>query len=143
MGAYSFKQRFVPMVEDGSKTHTIRGKRRYPDRPGSTFHGFYGMRTKQCRKIMQAPIPRVEDIVIEPKIRLIWIAETRLTDDEADLFAWRDGFRPDDIYAWPPETVVSPLELMMRFWRLTHGERYFTGDVIHWDYSRREVPRGA
>jgi hypothetical protein len=65
MPAYSFQKQFVPRIESGDKTHTIRGKRKNRPRPGQTFYGYYAMRTKQCRKLIQSVITRVQDIVIE------------------------------------------------------------------------------
>ncbi len=44
MGLYNFKARFVPFVLDGSKTHTIRAKRRYPAKPGDTLYLYTGLR---------------------------------------------------------------------------------------------------
>jgi hypothetical protein len=142
MGAYSFKKRFVPFVEDGSKTHTIRGKRKHPDKPGSTFHGFYAMRTKQCRKIIEAPVLRVEDIVIDPPCCEIWVAETKLNLDECDALAWRDGFRypVDDTFLshGPGGPVGGEFGMMLLFWA-QENEAFtrWNGDIIHWDYSRR------
>ena len=132
MGLYSFKKQFVPYVENGTKTHTIRGKRRHPDRPGSTFYGYYAVRSKHCRKLIEAPITRVEDTVIDPRCREIWIAETKLNADECDLFAFRDGFRLDVV------PCGGEFEVMLAFWR--KDNKAFTrwnGDTVHWDYDRR------
>jgi hypothetical protein len=64
MPAYSFQKQFVPFVESGEKTHTIRGKRKYPPKPGQPFYGYYAMRTKQCRKLIESKITRVGEIWI-------------------------------------------------------------------------------
>lgn len=135
MPAYSFQKQFVPFIEAGEKTHTIRGKRKNRPRPGQTFYGYYGMRTKQCRKIIQGTITRVQDIRIVDTERnfrdmpefgregrylfgpfpSITIDDIELSDDEMDALAKRDGF-PD---LWE----------MMLFWE---GRLPFSGDIIHW-----------
>jgi hypothetical protein len=51
MPAYSFKERFVPMVVDGSKPHTVRSRRKYPAKVGDNVSLFFGMRTKWCKRL--------------------------------------------------------------------------------------------
>jgi hypothetical protein len=123
MAAYSFKKQFIPYILDGSKTHTIRGKRKHPDKPGATFYGYYGMRTKQCRKLIEAPVLRLEDIRME-RAR-IWIDSEELDRAEKNTLAWRDGFRE------------GLFDQMLSFWIANHGTTDFHGDLIHWDYSKR------
>lgn len=107
MPAYSFQKQFVPFVESGEKTHTIRGKRKNRPKPGQTFYAYYGMRTKQCRKLLQSEITRVQDIIIDiggfycdyidgeyviitdPVIK---IDGDVLAGDEMEALARRDGF---------------------------------------------------
>lgn len=138
MPAYSFQKQFVPFVESGAKTHTIRGKRKNRPRPGQIFYGYYAMRTKQCRKLIQSTITRVQDIKIEvaslyadyidgehvilthPRIV---IDGEGLAEDEMETLARRDGF--------------SDLRAMMLFW--PKEVLPFTGDVIHWSFERRVV----
>jgi hypothetical protein len=134
MPAYSFQKQFVPRIESGDKTHTIRGKRKNRPRPGQTFYGYYAMRTKQCRKLIQSVITRVQDIVIEQGervcdleirasegLKVYWnipkiTIDGELARDEAETLAVRDGFR--DLLEmsdfWPPERLP------------------FSGDIIHW-----------
>jgi hypothetical protein len=150
MGAYNFQSRFVPYVEDGSKTHTIRGFRRYQDKAGSTAHLFYAQRTKQCRKLFSAPVLRVERILIEsyetvqnsPFARggnhskgsargpegeslLITIGGLELSAKESRDFLKRDGFR---------DPLQCPQYQALQFWQ---GSLPFVGFVIHWDYESR------
>jgi hypothetical protein len=128
----------VPFVESGAKTHTIRGKRKNRPKPGQTFYGYYAMRTKQCRKVIQSTITRVQDITIEELERRveyrngehtffdypkITIDGEALAGDEMETLARRDGFV--DLFA------------MMRFWPVER--RPFEGDLIHWKFpSLRE-----
>lgn len=117
MPAYSFQKQFVPFVESGAKTHTIRGKRKARPRPGQTFYAYYGMRTKQCRKLLESVITSVQDITIEIGEFGLEIAldGERLSPDEIVALAKRDGF--------------SSAEDMEVFW----GGRFpFSGDIIHW-----------
>ena len=135
MPAYSFQKQFVPFVESGAKTHTIRGKRKARPKPGQPFYGYYAMRTKQCRKLIESTITRVQDIRIEAGERVfdetvraaeglnVWWTVPNITidgevlaRDEAEALAVRDGFR--DLLEmsdfWPPERLP------------------FEGDIIHW-----------
>ena len=56
MVAYGFKKYFVPQIEDGSKTHTIRGQRRRHAHVDEPIQLYQGMRTKYCRKIIADPV---------------------------------------------------------------------------------------
>ena len=131
MPAYSFQKQFVPFIESGEKTHTIRGKRKSRPKPGQTFYGYYAMRTKQCRKLIQSTITRVQDIVIEVDHRYCDYIEGEhvilvhpkmtidgevLADDEMETLARRDGF--------------GDLRSMMMFW--PDARLPFSGDIIHW-----------
>jgi hypothetical protein len=133
MPAYSFQKQFCAPVEKGTKTHTIRGKRKNRPKPGQTFYGYYGMRTKQCRKLLQSTITRVQDIRIEvaslytdyiagehvilARPRIVIDGE-ELADDEMETLARRDGF--------------SDLRAMMMFW--PKEVLPFIGDIIHWRF---------
>lgn len=133
MPAYSFQKQFCEPVETGRKTHTIRGKRKNRPKPGQPFYGYYAMRTKQCRKLIQSTITRVQDITIERgkrvadtearegvtvywNVPIISIDGDVLARDEAEQLAVRDGFR--DLLEmsdfWPPQRLP------------------FSGDIIHW-----------
>lgn len=122
MPAYSFQKQFVPFVESGAKTHTIRGKRKARPRPGQTFYAYYAMRTKQCRKLLESVITRVQDITIQrvtvlgSEYALIAIDGQTLAPDEMEALARRDGF--------------ANLSTMMEFWPTERTP--FHGDIIHW-----------
>lgn len=129
MPAYSFQKQFVPFVESGAKTHTIRGKRKNRPQPGQIFYGYYAMRTKQCRKIIHSTITCVQDITIEfvqagaheRNYHRITVDGEVLAIDEMEALARRDGF--------------AHLSAMMQFWP---SERLpFHGDIIHWAFDRR------
>ncbi len=132
MPAYSFKLRFVPKIVSGEKTHTIRSKRKQRPQPGQCFHGYYAMRTKQCRKLIESDITKVGDIwivdsghrfhglmngVMDGIFPQIEIDGTKLAHDEMEALAVRDGF--------------ESLQDMASFWDLSKN---FHGDIIHWRF---------
>jgi len=135
MGLYGFKKRFVPMILDGSKRHTIRDIRKNADRPGKVMHLYTGLRQKGATLLFRAPCVKVEDIeIVElPGIFLdhagpvVRVNGEALSSDECNALAWRDGFRGSGLEG-------AFLE-MMQFW---DGRLPFTGHLYHWDYDRRQ-----
>lgn len=156
-----FKDQFVPYVEDGSKRHTIRSGERW--KAGMRADLYARPRQKGMRLLFRAIVTRVEPIYIgtlpyapDGEIDIV-IQGQRLSQNERDSFAWRDGFR------WRPEpcahccnwAACNALQVcrqigsakdsgcfkrMMDFW---DGQLPFTGQIIHWDYERRfmEAPK--
>jgi len=121
MGAYNFKPQFVADIMADRKRHTIRTKRKYPDKPGSLLSLFVGMRTKKCRLLKRRRCSRVQEIKITNNngpglIPRIWIDGVWLSEVEKEALAISDGF-PD-------------FRTMMTFW---NGRRPFSGDLIHWE----------
>ncbi len=114
-----FDARFVPFVEDGSKTHTIRAKRKNTPRAGETCHCYTGLRHKGARLLGRWPCVRVEEIVIAA--HELRIDGQVLSRDERNALAWRDGFRGRD-----------PWLEMVEFWE---GRLPFEGHIIHWLYE--------
>lgn len=148
MPAYSFKERFVPFVLEGSKPHTIRQRRNQTVQPGVTLYLYYGMRTKYCRKLREEICTDVRTIQIM-KSGKVFICDKRLdghqflyfinkkykpagrylSESEKDKLAWLDGFRPDGSTLQKPKDCF---DLMIRFWKQTH-KLAFTGDIIYWE----------
>lgn len=126
MPAYSFMKRFVPYVESGAKTHTIRARRKHPPKPGQTAYLYYGLRTIQCRKLLESPIVRVEEIRIQKDVfedvPYITIDGIVISQDEVAALARNDGF--DDVPSF------------WSFWKIFHlaHETPFEGHVIHWRF---------
>ncbi|MEP7375559.1 MAG: hypothetical protein ABI675_19600 [Chitinophagaceae bacterium] len=160
MPAYSYKERFVPMVLDLSKGHTIRKRRKKGfAKIGDTIYHYYGLRTKLCRKLGEAPCTDVRTIVITAD-GLMLLFKERISDEKFKLLsskdiskiylsirktkhtvlslknknelAWRDGFRPEGSTADQPGNAF---ELMFRWWKLTH-DFPFIGDIIYWDTTK-------
>jgi hypothetical protein len=120
-----FKRRFAPYVEEGSKTHTIRGYRLNPVRVGEICHCYVDPRQKSMRLLGRSPCVRVQGIRIYEarSTHSVVIDGCELTDDEMNALAWRDGFRDrGPHYAF---------QSMAAFW---DGRLPFNGVIIHWDY---------
>lgn len=60
-----FKRRFAPHIQDGSKTHTIRAKRKLRPKAGETCHCYTGLRQKGARLLGRWRCVRVQDIIID------------------------------------------------------------------------------
>jgi hypothetical protein len=134
-----FKERFAPMVEDGSKTHTIRAKRTAQPRVGETCHCYTGLRQKGARLLGRWECLKVQDIRIQLRCRKdgfpidlgIWVDGQRLDPDEVNQLAWRDGFRPvRKCDAWVA---------MFHFWHDVHGLGPFAGNLIHWKFKKEST----
>lgn len=131
-----FRNRFAAMVEDGSKTHTIRAPRGRMPSIGEMCHCYVNPRQKTMRLLGRWPLVKVEEIAI---IRaeagevlanvedMIVIDGVRLSFDEANALAWRDGFRSRG-REWA-------FDEMLEFWR---GRLPFYGHIFHW---KREEAR--
>lgn len=128
MGLYNFKKRFVPFIESGEKTHTIREKRKYPSKAGETLYLYEGLRTKKARKILEAECLCVEPITVKRLIRggrmgravcyAVIIGEQSLSQDEIEAFAQSDGFQN--------------FAELIDFWKAEKRQFPWSGDVIHW-----------
>lgn len=122
MAAYNFQKQFVPAIESGDKTMTIRriGKRHHA-KPGGRVQLYYGMRTKVCRKIVD-PDPmclsvKPISILVRPTRILAINLDGKLIRDR-NAFAVSDGF--------------SGIEAMHAFWLNFHGVGEFEGLCIKW-----------
>jgi hypothetical protein len=130
-----FKRQFAPMVLDGSKTHTIRARRKIPARVGETCHCYVDPRQKSMQLLGRWECVRIEPIFIVPFPMPegaawhldIWIAGSELTPDEAVEFAWRDGFRP----VRRCDALIS----MGHWWAALKRIDAFQGHLIHWKYD--------
>ena len=117
MPAYNFQKRFAEMVRKRIKRQTIRAERkdgRIPE-PGERFVGYTGMRTKQCRKLVDSVITEVLPVAITPDG--IWLAGLPLDAATANAIAMLDGF-------------ANASEMLLWF-RDQHGQ-HFSGHMIRW-----------
>jgi hypothetical protein len=119
--SYSFKPRFIDPIVAGTKTQTIRLRRKTGHVPiGGKIQLYSGMRTKYCRKIGDAICLAQWPITID----LQW-AEIKLAGDtiregpSLHKFARQDGFA-----SWDD---------MRRFWIKEHPNiSLFEGFLIIW-----------
>lgn len=121
-----FKRMFAPYVEEGSKTHTIRGERKRPPKVGETCHCYVDPRQKTMRLLGRWSCVKVEQIVITEGHN-VFVDGQCFTHDERQALAWRDGFRQAG--------RDRAFELMMDFWE---GRLPFRGTIIHWKWSPRK-----
>lgn len=137
MPAYSFQERFVSFILDGSKFHTVRKGRDPTGRgrhaaPGDKLYLYTGMRTKGCRKVGEAVCEAVMQIYITEEG--ILPQETYsgdiipLSAEQREVFAWSDGFRP---LGTTIDRPAGAWEMMKRWFRQTNGLP-FKGVVIYW-----------
>lgn len=120
MGIYNFQQRFVSMIMAGRKTHTIRGHRVHPDKPGNTLHLYTGLRRPGAALLVRVSCIAVEEIeiTITPgNGRVVRINGVALDRTESDALAKRDGFKD--------------FSDMMAFW---DGRLPFKGQIVHWKF---------
>jgi hypothetical protein len=136
-----FKRRFSAFVEDGSKPHTIRAKRKKRPRAGETCHCYVDPRQKTMRLLRRSPCIRVDDVellLLNNGTIQFSINGEKLCKDEARELAWRDGFRTH------PVTTDGPLKEMAEFWKAEHGAKsgdVFRGDLISWNPAIRQDKR--
>lgn len=66
MPALNYKEYFVPLIESGAKRQTIRALRKdgRDPKPGDVLYHYTGMRTKRCRKLLEARCLSAEEIHI-------------------------------------------------------------------------------
>ena len=127
MGLYNFQLRFAPFIRNGTKRHTIRAKRAYPDKPGNILHLYVGLRHKSATLLGRSPCIRVEDVVISAAHQ-VFVDGVELSASEKNALAFCDGFRS--------RGVEHAFEEMMEFW---DGRLPFTGDIIHWSKELRRT----
>jgi len=118
MVAFNFQQQFVPDIQSGKKTQTIR--RRARAKAGDRLQLYTGMRTANCRKIVDPDPVCILTNYIHLQPGGITFGYASLFPS-ADEFARMDGFRDyADMHAWFTERYGSP---------------YFVGALIRWKLS--------
>jgi hypothetical protein len=148
MALYNFQQRFVPHIQDGTKTHTIREIRKYPQKVGKLMYLYSGLRVvKPAFKIIEPPVCLAVKTIIIMGTGRVFIIDKVFTKEECKQFittyterkrhhflsqdkrnelAWRDGFRVDD-----NGTREGCWMLMARWFAQTH-QLPFSGHINYW-----------
>lgn len=149
-----FKRRFGLWVWEGSKTHTIRadradGKTAKPRRvlgiakwDGETLYCFIDTRQPGMTRLGNFECVKVEPIVIEARSDeslQFTIAGVVLDANEANLFCWRDGFRPAGSTQERPGDAYS---IFHDYWLTAHPDLWdkpFRGSLNHWEHSTNPI----
>jgi len=123
----SFKEEFIPKIENGTKIHTIREDPARRWRPKMKIHFATGFRTPRYRQFSQGVCKSIQEVCILPSLKEVHIQCPPQGDEkgywlylyETDSllheFAKNDGFE-------------SPNELFEFFGKTT----LFRGRLIHW-----------
>lgn len=132
-----FKRQFKPYILNRTKRHTVRDLRKRRPRAGEPCHCYVDPRQKTMELLGRWQCSRVEPFTARFILQGIsyglelTIGDQTLTPDEAENFAWADGFRDT--------SGRSSLDQMSHFWvkakRLTDGvnSKPWHGEVIYWD----------
>lgn len=117
MVAYNFQAQFADAVASGAKRQTIRatGKRRHA-RAGDPLQLYTGMRSKSCRKLLDAVCVQAVPVHISEDGAVTW-AGSQLPGAQVASLALQDGFQ--DVAAF------------LDFFRTQHGLP-FQGVCISW-----------
>ena len=129
MPALNFQAQFAPLVESGEKRQTIRLLRK--DGRMSCFQGdtvvlYTGMRTKGCRKLLDATCESIDPITIKAN-GTVKLCGQVLHRDTVEEIARADGF--------------SDKAAMMEWFEKTH-DFPFIGYLIRWSPNRTEGSDG-
>jgi hypothetical protein len=147
----NFHPRFVPMILDGSKSHTIRAARAREPKVGEICHCYTGLRHKGAKLLGRWPCVKVEWVEMyecgDGRFSVILTNGApygpgsyhhELGQDEKNMFAWVDGFRTKQsgpALIGPPK-LDGCFDTMILYWIENHwkGKRpfEFTGNLIHW-----------
>lgn len=122
MVAINFRKEYADKILNGAKRQTVRKPRadhRPHCQPGDRLQLYVGMRTKGCRKLMDAVCTARRQVVLT--IERAVIVDGRTVDREA--FARADGFENKDAF--------------FDFFLETHGLP-FEGSLIMWSEKRDE-----
>ena len=145
MVAYNFQSIFAPAIEDKLKLQTIRpvSKKRHVN-VGEPMQLYSGMRTKNCKKIIDPDPVCIEksEIMIEVSangIEEIHINGEQLEPFEIDFLAHNDGFDPKLFQTLNNETLPRHAQdYMADFFRKKYGIGTFRGVLIKW---KPAIPR--
>ena len=125
MPALNFLARLAPLVESGAKTHTVRRRSKRPIKEGDRLYLFTGMRTKNCRRLMDTECVQIQDIHID------FCGWSMTLDGEFvdyDAFARADGLKDfHELVCWIGENYGLP----------------FDGVVIHWRHNTKSPADSA
>lgn len=131
MPAYNFSSRFVPSVESGLKTQTIRRWDRGARR-GATAYLYTGQRTKACRKLGKGIVIDVLPIEIgrhasgEPYAVITESGkQIHLAHNDLDALAVDDGFETgEEMAEWFAAQHKLPFYGFLHLWKLLPKDQF-------------------
>ncbi len=137
-----FKRRFEPYVKDGTKRHTLRDPRA-GDRQievGDRLDCYGDVRQKTEHLLGRWPCTRVQEArfeLHEDRGPVMSIDGVELSIDEANAFAWRDGFRWIEAgTGFVSAQLLGCFGMMMKYW-IDDGKVFpFTKRLIHWNFDK-------
>lgn len=151
MPSLNFQKEFVPGVRAmldktyakrtgvKPKSTTIRALRKRPIRKGDKLFLFTAMRTKQCQRLGTVVCRRMEtvdmeegDIMADMQVHVsISIDGIRLTDNEAELIARKDGFENwEEMTAWFKKMHGIPFTGQRIHMANTYDRKYFCNKKV-------------
>ncbi|RWN33447.1 hypothetical protein [Mesorhizobium sp.] len=107
MVAFNFQKQFAEPIERREKTQTIRQNKRA--KVGDRIQLYTGMRTKQCRKLVEVdPVcVCIDYVAIRPDY--LTVGDVRKHPRDRDEFARLDGFKDyADMVAWFQDRYGQP-----------------------------------
>jgi hypothetical protein len=115
MPAYNFKKQFASLVERGEKRQTLRLPRKRPTKAGERLKLYTGMRTKQCRLLLEVVCRSVTPVTIDN--HSIFMDGKRLDVVDSVRFAKADGFeRIEDFIEFFHNQYGFPVYLELIKW---------------------------
>lgn len=122
MPAYYFKERFAILIENGTKTYTIRKKRKRPTAPGDLLYLYIRMMSKKCHLLKKTECTKVQPIKISEKRVCTFnpaiLKETILSDMAITALAKSEGFESVDDF--------------FDFFRKKYSLPCYDFEIIHW-----------
>ncbi len=117
-------------VADGSKTCSIRNKRKRGEfRVGKPIYHFSGMRTKQCKRILDSVCTEVKEIDItywkDTGAYVVFIGGYSLSHEDAEKLAKNDGF--ESVQAFVDYFTLGKRKRL---------RKDFKGNLIRWKHIR-------
>lgn len=127
MPAYNFQEPFVPLILNGSKCTTIRGREA---KVGALAYLFTGMRTKACVKLGVSEIIFCKPIALgrsDSGMATVKLANRKLSVFDADVVAMSDGFLTSiEMVKWFEKTYKLPVN------NTGCAHDVFNGYLIEW-----------
>ncbi len=120
MPLLGYQKEFAALVEFFIKRQTVRATRKRPFKAGDRLYHYSGLRTKQCRKLLETDCISVADILIDKKGD-VYIDGRCMFESMKESFAFADGFRP----------LGEAWARMLEFVKMNHGLP-FKGQLIKW-----------